>query len=86
MSKATIDPLCTLRKAGPNDRVATALRGFKAEAKLPVRVLHERTNISTATINRILNGELDIRVVHMAALAEALGVTPMQVMQRSECL
>lgn len=72
----------TERDVDYNKGIARALRGFKAEAKLPVRVLHDRTNIPTATINRILNGERDIRVTHMAVLAEAMGVTPMQVMAR----
>lgn len=67
-----------------NERIAAALRGFKAEAKLSVRVLFERTGIPTATLNRNLNGEREITVAQMAVLADAMGVTPMHVMRRAE--
>jgi len=57
-----------------NDSVARVLRGIKAEQKLSVRVIVERTGIPTTTVNRMLSGQRDIKITQLFKLAECFGV------------
>lgn len=66
-----------------NRAVAAELRAAKGVAKLPVRVLVERTGIPTATLNRLLNGERDIKVSQLYALTDALNVSPVKLVERA---
>lgn len=66
-----------------NQALAAEIRAAKGAAKLPVRVLVERSGIATATLNRILNGEREIKVTQMYLLADALGVAPAHLIERA---
>jgi transcriptional regulator with XRE-family HTH domain len=66
-----------------NQALAAELRAAKGAAKLSVRVLVERSGLATATLNRMLNGERDIKVSQLYLLADALGVSPVQLVERA---
>ena len=58
------------------DETAGILRGFRAKARLTQRELADRANVSEASIKGYENGENVMSLEAAVGIANALGVTP----------
>lgn len=66
-----------------NAAVATELVAYRAAARMTQRELIERTGISKSKIIRIEAGQLNIGTRDIALITDALGVDPLELMQRA---
>jgi Cro/C1-type HTH DNA-binding domain len=52
------------------------LRGAVSAIRLPVREIERRLGIGSGNLYRVIDGSLDLRIRHLLALADLLGVPP----------
>jgi len=62
-----------------NAKIAYVLNRMKWASRKPVRQLVEETGIPTATLNRALSGERDMRMTQFMLLSYAVGSSPAEV-------
>lgn len=67
-----------------NEATAKALQAARAVSGLTFEELAEKSGVSTPTIYRMLGAKRDIKVPQLYALATAMGVTVVDIMQDAE--
>lgn len=69
------------------DKLPTAvteqLRAERAAKQMPFKELVQRTGMSEQTLIRYFNGKRDIPLTQLAAIADALGLTPIDIINRA---